>query len=399
MYVDFARMQPLVSDDVYHFTPPKESHFWPWALGLWIGGHLRRKWGIAEVEYHNLELLEASVAEGTGVLLAPNHCRPCDPLVLAMLSKRMNRPFNIMASGHLFRSRFLAWLLPRVGAFSVNREGMDRESLKTAIGILSSARRPLVVFPEGVISRTNDRVVHLQEGISFLARSAAKARTSTGGKVVIHPLALRYQFLGDWQESVRPVVDALELRFGWKLSTKAMSERVARLGHGLLGLKEVEFFGVVQEGDIAERLQRFMERVLKPIEDEYLAGRGDESVVMRVKNIRKALLPGLVSGELTDAEREKRWKMLFDLEVAQQAFHFPPDYIAQDPSPERMIETVERYQEALGIKSPVIHRPMKVIITVGEAMIVDARRDKGVEDTLMGDLRGQLKKLLGITAN
>jgi hypothetical protein len=42
---------------------------------------------------------------------------------------------------------------------------------------------------------------------------------------------------------------------------------------------------------------------------------------------------------------------------------------------------------------------MKVIITVGEAMIVDARRDKGVEDTLMGELRRQLKKLLGIPAN
>ena len=398
MCVVFTPMQPLVSDDVYQFTPPKESRFWPWVLGLWIGGHLRRKWGIEQVEYHDLDLLEKSLAEGSGVLLAPNHCRPCDPLVLAMLSKQMKRPFNIMASGHLFRSRFLAWLLPRVGAFSVNREGMDRESLKTAIGILSTAKRPLVVFPEGVISRTNDRVVHLQEGISFLARSAAKARTDSGGKVVIHPLALRYQFLGDWQESVRPVVDALESRFGWKRSTAPMIDRVARLGHGLLGLKEVEFFGVVQEGNIGERLHRFMERVLTPIENEYLAGRADESVVMRVKNIRKALLPGLVAGDLSDDEREKRWKILFDLEVAQQAFHFPPDYIAQDPSPERMIETVERYQEALGIKSPVIHRPMKVIVTVGEAMTVEARRDKGVEDTLMAELRGRIKNLLGISA-
>ncbi len=387
-------MQPLVSEEAYRFTPPRDSRFWPWIIGLGMRRRLRSYWGIESIEVCFGERIRESMAAGHGIMIAPNHCRPCDPLLLSALTQEMGRPPYIMASAHLFRSRWMAWLLPRVGAFSMNREGMDRESLKAATGILTEAKRPLVVFPEGVITRTNDRVIHLQEGISFLARSAAKVRASTGGKVVIHPLAIRYRFAGDWQASVLPVVESLEQRFGWKATNATLLERVSRLGYGLLGLKEVEYFGVVQEGTVEQRLSRFMDRVLTPMEQLYLAGRSEESVVMRVKNLRKALLPALVAGELEQDERELRWKMLFDLEVAQMAYHFPPDYIVQNPTPERIIETVERYEEALGTRTPTIHRPMHVTLTVGEAIVVDGRRERGVEDPLMGVLRTQLQKLL-----
>lgn len=39
------------------------------------------------------------------------------------------------------------------------REGLDRESLRTAIDILATARRPLVVFAEDVVTRANDRLI------------------------------------------------------------------------------------------------------------------------------------------------------------------------------------------------------------------------------------------------
>ena len=87
----------------------------------------------------------------------------------------------------------------RAGAFSVYREGMDREALKCAVQILVEAKRPLVLFPEGVVSRTNDHVNHLMDGTVFIARNAAKQRLTNGGtgKVVIHPTAIRYFFEGN----------------------------------------------------------------------------------------------------------------------------------------------------------------------------------------------------------
>jgi hypothetical protein len=365
-------------------------------MGLVVRHFLLPREGIAAVEVRGAEKIRQVIETGHGVIIAPNHCRPCDPFLLSALTSEMGVPPYIMGSAHLFRSPWMRWLLPRVGAFSMNREGMDRESLKMATSILTDARRPLVIFPEGVITRTNDRVIHLQEGVSFLARNAAKVCRERGGEVVIFPLAMRYRYAGNWEETVRPVVERLEQRFGWKKSGGSLLERVLRLGHGLLSLKEVEYFGVVQQGGMEERLARFMEGVLVPMEQEFLAGRSEESVVMRVKNLRKALLPGLVAGELASAERERRWKLLFDLEVAQQAYHFPPDYIAQNPSPECIIETVERYEEALGERKTTIHGPMKVILTVGDALVVEPKREKGVADPLMSELRIRLQELLNM---
>ena len=112
----------------------------------------------------------------------------------------------------------MSWLLPRIGAFSVYREGMDRESLKTAINILATASRPLVIFAEGVITRTNDRLISLQDGVAFIARTAAKQRAEANppGKVVIHPVALRYTFGGDVEKSLAPVLDRIEVRLSWQ---------------------------------------------------------------------------------------------------------------------------------------------------------------------------------------
>ena len=87
-----------------------------------------------------MEHLRRSFDAGHGILLASNHCRPCDPMLLGLLSLRVRQPFYLMASWHLFRqNRFQTWLLPRLGAFSVYREGLDREALKTAVGILNDS--------------------------------------------------------------------------------------------------------------------------------------------------------------------------------------------------------------------------------------------------------------------
>ncbi len=193
-------MQNIIIDQPYRFVPPKAGRFWPMLLRFVLPSYLNKSHGIESHELLGVDRLKASVAAGHGIMLTPNHCRPCDPMVVGLLSERIGRPLNVIASWHLFmQNRLLTWILPRMGAFSIYREGMDREALKCAIQILSEARRPLVLFPEGVITRTNDRLNHLMEGTAFIAHSAAKQRAGLkpAGKVVIHPVALRYSFRGD----------------------------------------------------------------------------------------------------------------------------------------------------------------------------------------------------------
>ena len=56
-----------------------------------------------------------------------------------------------MASWHVFlQSRLQSFIARRAGAFSVYREGLDRQALQAGVDILATTNRPLVVFPEGV---------------------------------------------------------------------------------------------------------------------------------------------------------------------------------------------------------------------------------------------------------
>lgn len=391
----------VVSEKPYRFVPPRDSRFWPWLGSLLLEPYLRRVHGIESWEIRGQEKIVASLRAGHGILVVPNHCHPADPMALGLLAKAIGSNINVMASAHLFlQSRAMSWLLPRFGAFSVYREGMDRESLKTAIGILASARRPLVIFAEGVITRTNDRLINLQDGVAFIARSAARQRAEapTPGKVVVHPMALRYTFGGDVEKSLGAVLDRIEARLSWQAQRElGLVPRVAKIGYALLALKEIEYYGSPQSGTVPERLGRLLNQVLEPLEREWLKGRAEGSVVARVKNLRKAILPDLVDGGVTDEERARRWKQLYDLEVAQQIHHFPPDYLGPEPPPMRLIETVSRYEEALGNPSVTVHRPLHLRFETGDAIEVDPARDKrAASDPLMDRTRASLLDMLGI---
>jgi 1-acyl-sn-glycerol-3-phosphate acyltransferase len=368
---------------------------------LWLNTYLDRSHGVTAVECRGTDHLIQSLAAGHGILLAPNHCRPSDPMVLGVLSRQVGRPFFVMASAHLFAAGgFQAWLLPRLGTFSMYREGLDREALKMAIEILKTARRPLVVFPEGVISRTNDHLNNLQEGVAFIARTAAKQRANARqpGCVVVHPVAIRYVFGGDVSAAVTPVLDDIERRLSWTPKRELpLFDRVALVGTALLSLKEIEHLGQTQSGTIAERLQRLIDHLLEPLEKEWLAKRDDvdaTDVVARVKRLRIAILPDMVAGDVTEEERERRWRQLGGLYLAQQLSFYPPDYIQNPPIPERLLETVERFEEDLTDVARV-HRPMRAIIQVGEAMEVAPGRERGSSpDPLVVTLRERLETML-----
>jgi 1-acyl-sn-glycerol-3-phosphate acyltransferase len=391
-------MQNIVVEKPYRFVPPHRGRYWHALFGLYLPRYLDRYHGIESVECRGMEHLRRSLDAGHGILLTANHCRPCDPMTLGMLSLRMRQPFFVMASWHLFmQSRFQTWLLPRIGAFSVYREGLDREALKTAIGILNDAVRPLVLFPEGVVSRTNDRLNNLMEGTAFIAHSAAKQRAAAtpAGQVVVHPVAIRYRFRGDLGAALTPVIEEMETRLSWRPSRECpLQERINRVGEALLCLKELEYFGGSQAGEAAGRLDRLINRLLQPLEQEWLKGEADGDVVARVKKLRMAILPELVSGEIDEAERARRWRQLADLYLAQQISCYPPDYIRSRPTPERLLETVERFEEDLTDRTRV-HRPLHTIIEVGEALPVSPARERGGgADPLMEKIREQLETML-----
>jgi 1-acyl-sn-glycerol-3-phosphate acyltransferase len=310
-------VQNLISTQPYRFVPPRANVFW-WRIIVWLmQRQLRKSDGVTSWEFRGLDRLRASLDAGSGVLLASNHSRPCDPSMMGLLSKEIGRPFHAMASWHLFlQGRVQRFLLQRVGAFSVYREGMDRESLKCAIRVLAETQSPLVIFPEGIVTRNNDRLLDLMDGVSFIARSAAKQRAAAAkpSKVVVHPVFVRYFFEGDLTATISPVLEKTEARLSLQAQGRLpLRERIIKTGHALLALKETEYFGSLQSGRVRERLPRLLEHVLGPLEREWNTGRGDQDTMSRVKRLRTAILPDMVRGGLTEAEVARRWRQFADL--------------------------------------------------------------------------------------
>lgn len=393
-------MHRVVVDKPYVFVPPYHGKWWPRFLQLFARRNLRRDFGVEEVRCEGLDRLRASLSAGHGVLLTPNHCRPCDPLVVAEMCRQAGTIPFILASWHLFmQGRWRAFLLRRIGAFSIYREGMDRQALQAATQILQDGCRPLIVFPEGVITRTNDRLVALMEGTSFVARTAAKRRVESqpAGQVVVHPVAIRYSFHGDLDGALSASLQDIEKRLSWQPQHQlGLYERIVKVGEALLCLKEMEYLGQSQSGPVFQRLEHLIDSVLVPMEREWLNGHREKTVVARVKKLRAAILPDMIQGQISNEERERRWRQLADMYLIQQMSHYPPEYIKSHRTDERMLETVERFEEDL---TDVCRRyaPLVATVRIGEPIPVSPVRERGTgDDPLMAAVESGLRSLLGI---
>jgi len=396
-------MQQIVIEKPYEFIAPHRGTWWPWCIQQLrlVDKHLRKNYGVESFECRNSHRLNDSLAAGHGILLTPNHCRPCDGLVMGLLARRVRCNLFAMASWHLFHQDwFTAWAIPKMGGFSLYREGIDRRAINEAVGILETAERPLVLFPEGAVYRTNDQLQALLDGVAFIARSAAKrrARSTPGGKVVIHPVAIKYFFQGELRAAVEPVLTDIEHRLTWRPQDKLpLAERMTKVGLGLLALKEIEFCGRAQIQKFELRLAMLIDHLLDPLEDEWFGRRQDDEVVPRVKNLRMKIMPDMVRGEVGPQERSRRWTQLEDIYLAQQVASYPPDYLTERPSIDRLLETVERFEENLTDQVRT-HGSLKCVLDVGEAIEVGVKRDRQAdEDPLMvqigSDLQGMLDEL------
>jgi hypothetical protein len=233
--------------------------------------------------------------------------------------------------------------------------------------------------------------------ISFIARAAAKkrAKQDPSAKVVVHPVAIKYLFGGDIERQADPVLSRIEQRLSWRPQRSlSLLTRIEKLGRALLSLKEIEHFGTVRSGALGERLNGLIDRLLHPLEEEWLGAAQAGPVVPRVKALRIKILPDMIDGQLDDAERQRRWDQLADVYLAQQLSCYPHDYLEEYPSVDRILETIERFEEDL-TDTASVHGSLKAILDVGEAIEVTPQRDRSSDvDPLMSQIEEGLQGML-----
>ncbi len=393
----------LVLDKPYQFMPPHRGLRWPTFI-QWTDlytVYLKRHDGIESHEVRNIELLKASIRAGHGILMVPNHCRTADPLCMGYVSRAAESHVYGMASWHLFNvSRFQTWVLQKIGAFSVLREGLDRQAIDLSIEVLTTAERPLIIFAEGASTRTNDHLHPLMDGISFITRKAAERRVKVDpqAQVLVHPVAIKYVFRGDIERAADDVLTKVEQRLSWQPQRQLpLRARLCKVGLALLAIKELEILGSVQVGSLATRLEQLIDALLGPLERQWLGKADTGAVLPRAKNLRTKLVPDIIAGRLSTTELEQRKSHLAAIDLAQQLSFYPPEYLEGPLYVDRVLETLERLEEDLEGRARR-HGSLHVILEVGPALTVSPQRTRAATrdpliDSLEESLRGMMAKL------
>jgi 1-acyl-sn-glycerol-3-phosphate acyltransferase len=382
------------------FWPPRPSRFWSAALAPFRAWYLRRYFRVAEVVIDGAGDFGRQFGPGDGVLIAPNHSHDSDPHVLMEVARRLRRPFYFMAAWQIFRTHWGidGWVLQRMGAFSVDREGCDRRAVRQAVELMSTGRT-LVVFPEGEIYHLNDRLTPLLEGVAFMALTAQRDldKAGAGGRVWVVPAAIRYRYVEEIGPRLEAAVTRLEARLFLKPAAGApLPARITRLGEILLTLKEKEKLGHSREaeGDLPARIAFFVNALLERLEKEHLKkSPAAETVPLRVKALRRHVLEIWADEKADATARRQARAALDDVQLVLQLYSHPGDYVAEKPCVERIAETVEKFEEDIyGSARPKGRRRARVVF--GEPIDLKAAMGAGRARQAAGDVTDRLEEAI-----
>ena len=313
-----------------------------------------------------------------------------------------------MASWHLFnQNRFESFALRAMGAFSVFREGNDRQSIETAVDVLVTGQRPLILFPEGTMNRTNDSLKPLLDGVAFIARTAAKRRqkklaeengngAAGSGKVVIHPVGIKYLCIGDTEQWAHDQLDTFEKQLGWThMPKRDLRLRTIQLAEAQLALKEAQYFGRSQNGDLPTRRDALIEHLLACTESEMKLESCSCEVRERVRQIRSTVSARFFDPETAADEKRDLRRFVVAADLAQAISSFPDNYVmAGEATDTRIVETIQRLQETVHGKADQT-MPLKAVIEFAPAIEVSPKRPpRGEPDPVMQSLTTSLEEML-----
>jgi hypothetical protein len=382
----------------YRFIPPYRGTFWFHVARWLIVPRLLRRMQITRLAFRGVEYVRQSLDRQAGILLASNHCRYTDALVLGRMGWTLRRPFYYLVAYHRFKNnRREAWWSHRMGGYSVLREGADRQAIRASVDILARAERPIVVFPEGTWFRQNDRLFPVQEGVGFICRQAARA---AGRPVVVHPVAIKYWTLEDPGPEVERRLGKLERQLTWPPQTHLDPvERVEKLSSGFLALKEVGHLGEPQPGSLADRMGRLIEALVAPLEKQFLGRAGEGWALKRARHLRIHLVRGLREVRGNPGEERRTQQALDSLMDCECLLGHFPDYLRERPSPERLVEAVQRMEEIFNDSDEIPVVPTGAVVEVGPALDVRAlaagsRGAAAGEDPLVRHLAASIQGLL-----
>lgn len=376
--------------------PPKMT---PWLVRLWrplINRELARRQRIVALDVTGIEHVQQALRDGAGVLITPNHSFHYDSYVLIEAAHRVGVPFHFLTAWQVFAMGkwFEQWVLQRHGCFSINREASDLQAFKTSVELLRESPHPLVIFPEGDIYHSNDRVTPFRDGAAAIALAAAK---KSERPVVCIPTAIKCFYVDDPTDQLRQVMTRLEESLHWRpRHDLPLDRRIYRFAEGLLALKEYEELGQPQTGTVRERTMRLAQAVVSRLERRHHVTSKGGIIPERVKEVRRTIIKRIEQEGLASDVKNVLAGDLDDLFFVVQLFSYAGDYVAVRPTIERMAETIDKFEEdVLRADYPAIRGTRRAVVCFGEPVPVPKSRDaQGAVEAWTDRIEGRVQSLL-----
>ncbi len=386
----------------YRFRPPQYSPWFKPVTSLISRYFLTRKFKVRNIQISGAERVADLALKRQSLLVAPNHADHADPSIMLTVARRYGFTFHFMAAREGFeKSALQRFFLQKSGAFSVNREGGDLGAIKTAIRILQKGEFPLVIFPEGEIYHHHEMLDELNEGVAtILLRATAKLPENRTSYVV--PTGIRIRNGPDIGKTFSDRLDRLEAYITWKpKSGLGPVDRIYRLGSALLSIKEEEFLGRTRPGNLVDRIRGLQTSLVESIESIYKLSNSDLKMPMRIKALRARIRKELTDKKspLDPRKEADLYDQLDRIFVAQQLYSYPGRYLQQNPTHDRIAETLFKLEEDV-LNSEKYYGPRTAEIKFDTP--IDVRqflreRSLGIKTggpALTGKIRSRLQEIL-----
>ncbi len=360
------------SDLPYQFLPPKPNRL-VMTLAQMITPSI-----ILPGKNHRLEGVEITGAEffiearrhkDACFVFLPNHPSHSDPQVMMEVCRQLQVKPAFMAAYDVFaRGKLASWFMQRIGAFSVDREGSDRKSMKCATGILTAGEYPLVIFPEGNVYLCNDRVTPFAEGAAFIALRAQK---ELGSEIPVFavPVSLKYSYAEDVREKMLTELAKIAGIFGNTLDSEAsVVEELKKISITVLTHYLKEHDHLPPENDLStdDLISNTTEQLIESLEQKMQLGTRDgDDLTTRVRTIRAAI-HGIRCDPDRHAEHDTVSGYAEEAMLALRILGYLGSYSTSNPTLDRIAETIIRLREDVTSKTALPDGKRRAFVQIGK---------------------------------